>query len=117
MGLRQSANGSWRKILSPALFLSLGIAAARPSKCYVTTGSDTGWRENDKIPMWSLNLLLTTRPLLIQHTLYSDKHCRFFGPVDIILLSSAMVCFLKSSSDGLLSANMAKALFRTSASS
>ena len=40
-------------------------------------------RENDKIPMWSLNLLLTTRPLLIQHTLYSDRHCRFFEPVDI----------------------------------
>ena len=42
MGLQQFANGSWRKILSLALFLSLEIAAARPSKCYVTTASDSG---------------------------------------------------------------------------
>src|SRR5215510_4676271 len=41
MGLRQSANGSWRKILSQELSLSLGIAAARPSKYYAMTELDS----------------------------------------------------------------------------
>jgi hypothetical protein len=42
-GLRRFANERWRKILSPAPYLYLGIAAARPSNCYVTTASDSGW--------------------------------------------------------------------------
>ena len=43
----------------------------------------TGRRENDKIPIWSTKLLLNRQQLLIPPTLYSDKHCRFFGQVDI----------------------------------